>query len=77
MEGLVIILVYTLIVGGMNLMKSKSNNSFIMLFTLALGFVVMMILNKAIPNQIISGAVFIVLHQISLNVFERVKMICF
>ena len=77
MEGLLIILVYTLLIGGVNIIKNKSNNSYIMLFTLALGLVVNMSLSKVVNNQIISGAIFIILHQISLNVFDRVKMICF
>ena len=77
MEGLLIILVYTLLIGGVNIIKNKSNNSYIMLFTLALGLVVNMSLSKVVNNQIISGAIFIILHQISLNVFDRIKMICF
>ena len=52
MEGLLIILVYTLLIGGMNVIKGKSNN--IMLFTLALGLVVNMSLNKVVTNQIVS-----------------------
>lgn len=76
MEGLLIILVYTLLIGGMNVIKGKSNNSYVMLFTLALGLVVNMSLNKVVTNQI-SGAIFIILHQISLNVFDRIKMMCF
>lgn len=75
MEALGIILVYTLLIGGMNVIKGKSNN--IILFTLALGLVVNMSLSKVVNNQIISGAIFIILHQISLNVFDRIKMICF
>lgn len=75
MEGLLIILVYTLLIGGMNVIKGKSNN--IILFTLALGLVVNMSLSKVVNNQIISGAIFIILHQISLNVFDRIKMMCF
>ena len=77
MEALGIILIYTLLIGGVNIIKNKSNNSYIMLFTLALGLVVNMSLSKVVNNQIISGAIFIILHQISLNVFDRVKMICF
>lgn len=77
MEGLLIILVYALLIGGVNIIKNKSNNSYIMLFTLALGLVVNMSLSKVVNNQIISGAIFIILHQISLNVFDRIKMICF
>lgn len=75
MEALGIILIYTLLIGGVNIIKNKSNN--IMLFTLALGLVVNMSLSKVVNNQIISGAIFIILHQISLNVFDRIKMICF
>ena len=75
MEALGIILIYTLLIGGLNIIKGKSNN--IMLFTLALGLVVNMSLSKVVNNQIISGAIFIILHQISLNVFDRIKMICF
>lgn len=75
MEALGIILIYTLLIGGVNIIKGKSNN--IMLFTLALGLVVNMSLSKVVNNQIISGAIFIILHQISLNVFDRIKMICF
>lgn len=77
MEGLLIILVYTLLIGGVNVIKGKSNNSYIMLFTLALGLVVNISLNKVVANQIVSGAIFIILHQISLNVFDRIKMMCF
>lgn len=77
MEALGIILIYTLLIGGVNIIKGKSNNSYIMLFTLALGLVVNMSLSKVVTNEIISGAIFIILHQISLNVFDRVKMICF
>lgn len=77
MEGLLIILVYTLLIGGMNVIKGKSNNSYVMLFTLALGLVVNMSLNKVVTNEIVSGAIFIILHQISLNVFDRIKMMCF
>lgn len=77
MEGLLIILVYTLLIGVVSKMKGKSNNSYIMLFTLALGLVVNMSLNKVVTNQIVSGAIFIILHQISLNVFDRIKMMCF
>ena len=77
MEALGIILIYTLLIGGVNIIKGKSNNSYIMLFTLALGLVVNMSLSKVVNNQIISGAIFIILHQISLNVFDRIKMICF
>lgn len=77
MEALGIILIYTLLIGGLNIIKNKSNNSYIMLFTLALGLVVNMSLSKVVNNQIISGAIFIILHQISLNVFDRIKMICF
>ncbi len=77
MEALGIILIYTLLIGGVNIIKNKSNNSYIMLFTLALGLVVNMSLSKVVNNQIISGAIFIILHQISLNVFDRIKMICF
>lgn len=77
MEGLLIILVYALLIGGVNIIKNKSNNSYIMLFTLALGLVVNMSLSKVVTSGIISGAIFIILHQISLNVFDRVKMICF
>ena len=76
MEGLLIILVYTLLIGGLNIIKGKSNNSYIMLFTLALGLVVNMSLSKVVTNEIVSGAIFIILHQISLNVFEKVRMIC-
>lgn len=77
MEGLLIILVYTLLIGGLNIIKGKSNNSYIMLFTLALGLVVNMSLSKVVANEIISGAIFMILHQICLNVFDRVRMICF
>ena len=77
MEALGIILIYTLLIGGVNIIKNKSNNSYIMLFTLALGLVVNMSLSKVVTSGIISGAIFIILHQISLNVFDRVKMICF
>lgn len=77
MEGLLIILVYALLIGGVNIIKNKSNNSYIMLFTLALGLVVNMSLSKVVTNEIVSGAIFIILHQISLNVFDRIKMICF
>ena len=77
MEGLLIILVYTLLIGGVNIIKNKSNNSYIMLFTLALGLVVNMSLSKVVTNEIVSGAIFIIIHQISLNVFEKVRMICF
>lgn len=77
MEGLLIILVYTLLIGVVSKMKGKSNNSYIMLFTLALGLVVNMSLNKVVTNQIVSGAIFIIMHQISLNVFDRIKMMCF
>lgn len=77
MEALGIILIYTLLIGGVNIIKGKSNNSYIMLFTLALGLVVNMSLSKVVTNEIISGAIFMILHQISLNVFDRVKMICF
>lgn len=77
MEALGIILIYTLLIGGVNIIKNKSNNSYIMLLTLALGLVVNMSLSKVVNNQIISGAIFIILHQISLNVFDRIKMICF
>lgn len=77
MEALGIILIYTLLIGGVNIIKGKSNNSYIMLFTLALGLVVNMSLSKVVTNEIISGAIFIILHQISLNVFDRIKMICF
>ena len=77
MEALGIILIYTLLIGGLNIIKNKSNNSYIMLFTLALGLVVNMSLSKVVNNQIISGAIFIILHQISINVFDRIKMICF
>lgn len=77
MEGLLIILVYTLLIGGVNIIKGKNNNSYIMLFTLALGLVVNMSLSKVVTNEIVSGAIFIILHQISLNVFEKVRMICF
>lgn len=77
MEGLLIILVYTLLIGGVNIIKGKSNNSYIMLFTLALGLVVNMSLSKVVTNEIVSGAIFIIIHQISLNVFEKVRMICF
>ena len=77
MEALGIILIYTLLIGGLNIIKNKSNNSYIMLFTLALGLVVNMSLSKVVANEIISGAIFIILHQISLNVFDRIKMICF
>lgn len=77
MEGLLIILVYTLLIGGVNIIKGKRNNSYIMLFTLALGLVVNMSLSKVVTNEIVSGAIFIIIHQISLNVFDRVKMICF
>lgn len=77
MEGLLIILVYTLLIGGVNIIKGKRNNSYIMLFTLALGLVVNMSLSKVVTNEIVSGAIFIILHQISLNVFEKVRMICF
>lgn len=75
MEGLLIIVIYTLLIGGVNIIKGKSNN--IMLFTLALGLVVNMSLSKVVANEIISGAIFIILHQICLNVFDRVRMICF
>lgn len=77
MEALGIILIYTLLIGGVNIIKNKSNNSYIMLFTLALGLVVNMSLSKVVTSGIISGAIFIILHQISLNVFDRIKMICF
>lgn len=77
MEALGIILIYTLLIGGVNIIKNKSNNSYIMLFTLALGLVVNMSLSKVVTNEIVSGAIFIILHQISLNVFEKVRMICF
>lgn len=75
MEALGIILIYTLLIGGVNIIKNKSNN--IMLFTLALGLVVNMSLSKVVTNEIVSGAIFIIIHQISLNVFEKVRMICF
>lgn len=75
MEALGIILIYTLLIGGVNIIKGKSNN--IMLFTLALGLVVNMSLSKVVTNEIVSGAIFIIIHQISLNVFEKVRMICF
>ncbi len=77
MEALGIILIYTLLIGGVNIIKNKSNNSYIMLFTLALGLVVNMSLSKVVTNEIVSGAIFIIIHQISLNVFEKVRMICF
>lgn len=77
MEALGIILIYTLLIGGVNIIKNKSNNPYIMLFTLALGLVVNMSLSKVVTNEIVSGAIFIILHQISLNVFEKVRMICF
>lgn len=77
MEALGIILIYTLLIGGLNIIKGKSNNSYIMLFTLALGLVVNMSLSKVVTNEIVSGAIFIIIHQISLNVFEKVRMICF
>lgn len=75
MEALGIILVYTLLISGLNMIKGKSNSSYVVLFTLAL--VVNMSINKIVTNEIVSGAIFIILHQICLNVFERIKMVCF
>ena len=75
MEGLLISVIYTLLIGGVNIIKGKSNN--IMLFTLALGLVVNMSLSKVVTNEIVSGAIFIIIHNICLNVFEKVRMICF